>query len=175
MVGFNFNHILLLLEQPDVSVVEKPDDITTATAAETENSSPELLKSKLVQSFQEIQSLSDKMLEKGFISLTDTKELFNSEDEKINDWANDLSDLQLNISLDGDSTLNAQILLKEQGYRLTPDFGKFAFNSILRGNLGKYKQEITSEDYYMDTDYNSDPDKFEVKEVLLNIVIESSS
>lgn len=28
-------------------------------------------------------------------------------------------------------------------------------------------------DYYMDTDYNSDPDKFKVKELLLNVVLDS--
>ena len=90
----------------------------------------------------------------------------------------DLSDLQFSVALDGDVTLNAQILLQEQGYRLIPDYGKYATTFILGDSLRvlpkSMMEEVSVEEYYMDTDYNSDPDKFEVKEVLLNIVIEST-
>ena len=89
----------------------------------------------------------------------------------VEDWSQDLADLSWSVALDGDATLRAQILLQEQGFRLYPGYARCAIQSVLTQLLPT--QEVTAIDYYMDTDYNSDPDKFEVKEVLVNINIES--
>ena len=94
--------------------------------------------------------------------------------ETLSDWTNDLSDIQLSIPLDGDITLGSQVLLQEQGFRVYPDFGRFAITSALQKSLAFPNQNVQSDEYYMDTNYNSDPDLFEVKQVLLNIVIDSS-
>ena len=85
--------------------------------------------------------------------------------EQIQDWQDDGDDLVWTMALNGDVTLGTQILLQEQGFRLYPNLGKFAVQSILGPSS-------TVDDYYMDTDYNSDPDQFEVKQVLLNIQLE---
>ena len=80
-----------------------------------------------------------------------------------------MSDLQLSLALDGDITQNAQILLQEQGLNLIPSYTKFMLEQLLE----MPGQNLSIEEYYMDTDYNSNPDLFEVKEILLNIVLES--
>jgi hypothetical protein len=71
--------------------------------------------------------------------------------------------------LDGDITLQSQILLQEQGFRLYPNFARFAIGYLMQQD----GQQLSVMDYYFDTDYNSDPDKFEVKEILLNVVLDS--
>mmetsp|Transcript_18110 Transcript_18110/g.20947 ORF Transcript_18110/g.20947 Transcript_18110/m.20947 type:complete len:402 (+) Transcript_18110:224-1429(+) len=109
----------------------------------------------------------------GFVAAAERNNIEN-EEEKVSDWADDLSDLQLSIPLDGDITLNSQILLQEQGFRLYPDFGRFAITSGLQQSLQGTKQVITADEYYMDTNYSTDPDLFEVKQVLVNIVIDSA-
>ena len=45
---------------------------------------------------------------------------------------------------------------------------------VLLPHFFAMNEEISVEEDYMDTDYKFEPDKFEVKEVLLNVVIESS-
>jgi len=106
----------------------------------------------------------------GFVSLAERSEL---ETEDIVDWTRDLSDLQFNVPLDRDVTLNAQILLQEQGYRIYPDFGRFVIAAALQRSLIGLKQVVTSEEYYMDTNWNSDPSLFEVRQVLVSIIIDS--
>ncbi|GAX28188.1 hypothetical protein FisN_35Lh044 [Fistulifera solaris] len=85
--------------------------------------------------------------------------------EQIQDWRDDADDLIWTLALNGDITLGSQLLLQEQGFRLYSNLGKWAVQSILGPSS-------TVDDYYMDTDYNSDPDRFEVKQVLLNIQLE---
>lgn len=107
------------------------------------------------------------LVQLGFVAQVDTS----CDKDDLADWYDDaMSDLQFNIALDGDITLNTQILLQEQGFRLYPNFGRYAIRNVLHETLGTAVQ-IT--DYYVDTDYNSDPNRFEVKEVLLSIVLES--
>ncbi len=108
----------------------------------------------------------------GFCALAERNDIEN-EEGRIADWAENLTDLQMSIPLDGDITLNSQILLQEQGFRLYPDFGRFVITSALQKSLVGMKQSVSSDEYYMDTSYSSDPDLFEVKQVLLNIVIDS--
>ena len=131
----------------------------------------------------------------GLISLYETPVL---DEDKVDDWVDEIvSDLELNYALDGDVTLNAQILLQEQGYRLYPNFARFAMTSLFssfnaaasdngdnnnRADVDRREEGSSpqggwkvggSMDYYFDTDYNSDPDKFEVKEVLVSIQLEN--
>lgn len=106
----------------------------------------------------------------GFVSLADRSEI---ENERISDWTEDLSDLKLVIPLDKDITINAQSLLQEQGYRVYPDFGRFVITTALQRSLQGLNQVVISDEYYMDTNYSSDPKLFEVKQVLVNIVIDS--
>mmetsp|Transcript_16682 Transcript_16682/g.21690 ORF Transcript_16682/g.21690 Transcript_16682/m.21690 type:complete len:412 (+) Transcript_16682:124-1359(+) len=131
------------------------------------------LKLSLLNSLENIDYAITKYLEQGFVSGIERSKI---DGEKIDDWASDLSDLQFSIALDGDISLNAQILLQEQGYRVVPDLARYFTIALLRNAFinCKINEEVSVEEYYMDTDYNSDPDKFEVKEVLLNVVIESS-
>ena len=128
------------------------------------------LKSTLLAALADVDRLLSALVSKGLVAAT---ERANIDNEKTNDWSDDLSDLQFSIALDKDITQNGQILLGEQGYRLVPDFARFAISSILRNYLSPLKEEVTTEEYYMDTSYSSDPNLFEVKQVLLNIVIES--
>ena len=107
------------------------------------------------------------LCEKGLVAAT---ELSTVDDERMEDWAQDLSDLTFNVALDGDITMNAQILLQEQGFRLYPNYAKYAIARILQ----LPQQTVTIDDYYMDTDYNSNPDQFQVKQVMLNIVLDST-
>ena len=80
-----------------------------------------------------------------------------------------MSDLQLSLALDGDIAHNALTLLQEPGLNLIPSYAKV----MLEQRLEMPGQNLSIEEYYMDTDYNSNPDFFEVKEILLNIVLES--
>lgn len=128
------------------------------------------LKTALSAALVDVDRLLSILVSQGFVAAT---ERANIDKEKTNDWSDDLSDLQFSIALDKDITQNGQILLGEQGFRLVPDFARFAISSILRNYLLPLKEEVATEEYYMDTSYSSDPNLFEVKQVLLNIVIES--
>jgi hypothetical protein len=90
------------------------------------------------------------------------------------------SDLKFTLALMGDVTLQSQLLLQELGYRLYPSFERWALEQQLiacfrRNNNNSGDRDdvtIAIDDYYMDTAYNSNPDLFEVKQVLLNIVLQ---
>lgn len=124
-------------------------------------------KVKIQQSFAAMDRLARIFIQKGFLAASDRSPI---DDETISDWVDDLTDLSFSVALDGDATLSAQILLQEQGYRLIPSYMRFAAAVI----LDQDGQQATLDEYYMDTDYNSNPDLFDVKEVLLNIVLEST-
>ena len=143
----------------------KQNDTPAGTAIDSD-----ALKNALSAALVDVDRLLSMLVSKGFVAAT---ERANIDNEKTNDWSDDLSDLQFSIALDADITQNGQILLGEQGFRLVPDFARFAISSILRNYLFPLKEEVTTEEYYMDTSYSSDPNLFEVKQVLLNIVIES--
>lgn len=86
------------------------------------------------------------------------------------------SDITYSLALNGDVTLGSQLLLQELGYRMYPAFGRWMVQEGIRRcfEAGGEKTSATAQidDYYMDTSYNSNPDLFEVKQVLLNIVIQ---
>ena len=133
-------------------------------ASTTSQPTEQILNSKL----KSIDQFCDMLKEKGFVSLTERSPL---EQDQISDWVGDMSDLTFTIALDGDITLGTQMLLQEQGFRLYPDYARFGVLALLQGLAG---QRVQIDDYYFDTDYNSDPDKFEVKEVVLNVVLDSA-
>jgi len=104
-------------------------------------------------------------------------------DDDIEDWATTSksttsdnfyvsSDLEYSLALNGDVTLNSQLLLQELGYRLYPSFGRWLVHEAVLQCFGNENVKVNIDDYYMDTSYNSNPELFEVKQVLLNIVLE---
>ena len=90
--------------------------------------------------------------------------------DRLEDWEDGVTDLSFNVALDLDATLGAQILLAEQGFRLLPCFGRYILLDILQMK----GQKVTIDPYYFDTNYNSNPALFQVKEVLLNVVLENA-
>ena len=128
------------------------------------------LKERLAMALTEVDAITESLKSMGFVALAERSE---ADKEKVDDWSEDMSDLLFTVALDKDATQNAQILLQEQGRYLYPDFARYAIASSLRRYLSPVKEEVLTEEYYMDTSYSSDPDAFEVKQVLLNIVIES--
>lgn len=121
----------------------------------------------LRQALDNIDAVCQVLVAKGLVARVDPATL---DPELVDDWSEDLSDLTGSIALGGDITLSTQILLQEQGFRLYPNYGRYAIQSILQGIKG---QKATTDDYYMDPNYNSDPTRFEVKEVLVNLALES--
>lgn len=109
----------------------------------------------------------------GFCALAERNKI-ELEEDRIADWIQDLANIELSIPLDGDVTLSSQLLLQEQGFRIYPSFGRSIITSALQKSMIGTKQSISSDEYYMDTNYSSDPNLFEVKEVLINIVIDST-
>jgi hypothetical protein len=124
-------------------------------------------KSMLQSATNQLNTLCERLVSTGLVARIDEVKI---DPDQIDDWSDDLSDLSWTVALDGDITLQAQCLLQEQGIRIYPAFGRTAIQALL-GNL--QGQKVIVDDYYFDTDYNSDPDKFLVKEVLLNIVLEN--
>lgn len=107
-------------------------------------------------------------------------------DDDIEDWAGSTptksltdknnfyvsSDVEFSLALNKDITLNSQLLLQELGYRLYPSFGRVLVQNVVLQCFGNENVKVNIDDYYMDTNYNSNPDLFEVKQILLNIVLE---
>ena len=107
-------------------------------------------------------------------------------DDDIEDWAASTptksltdknnfyvsSDVEFSLALNKDITLTSQLLLQELGYRLYPSFGRVLVQNVVLQCFGNENVKVNIDDYYMDTNYNSNPDLFEVKQILLNIVLE---
>lgn len=120
------------------------------------------------QNLQAVQGLTSTLRDKGLVAASEISPL---DSVQLADWVEDSSDLQLTLALDGDAAMKAQILLQEQGYRLVPNYAKFMIRQLLSNQLPK-DQTLTMEEYYMDTNYNSDPSLYDAQEVLLNVVLE---
>lgn len=116
---------------------------------------------------ERINQLCDALVDNGFVAAIDQAPI---DAEALKEWCDGADDLAWSIALDGDITLDSQMLLQEQGFRLYPNFARYAVQSVLQSAGAP---EVSVMDYYMDTDYNSNPEKFEVKEVLLNIELTS--
>eukprot|EP00985_Skeletonema_marinoi_P026817 scaffold21148_cov157-Skeletonema_marinoi.AAC.1 len=105
--------------------------------------------------------------------LIDTWERSIPPDDDIEDWTTTSrsttsdnfyvsSDLEYSLALNGDVTLNSQLLLQELGYRLYPSFGRWLVHEAVLQCFGsENKVKVNMDDYYMDTSYNSNPDLFE--------------
>lgn len=144
-----------------------PKEDFSAKLAPGSLSNPKVRQERWASTEKRLRQLADALVQRGLVAQIDVS--YDKDD--LADWLDDaISDLQFNIALDGDVSLGTQILLQEQGFRLYPNFGRYAIRNMLEANLGS---SIDITDYYMDTDYNSDPDKFQVKEVLLSVIVES--
>ena len=112
------------------------------------------------------------LLAKGFIS---SWERSVPPPEDLEDFVSLATDCPFSLALYGDATLGSQLLLQELGFRLYPAFGRWMVTeSISRcfATEGAESVSLNVEDYYMDTAYNSNPDLFEVRQVLLNIALQ---
>lgn len=105
----------------------------------------------------------------GLVALTERSSV---DEDLIADWLEDIADVEFTVALDGDITLNSQVLLQEQGFRLYPNFCRYVVTYLME-QVSPSDQKVSAMDYYFDTDYSSDPDKFEVKEVLLSVQLET--
>lgn len=141
-------------------------------------SSPPKWTEKVISGLQITDEIATLLQWKGIIS---SWERSNPSNDDIEDFISPMSsesfsatsDLQFLLALNGDKTLNSQILLQELGYRLYPSFGRWLVcEGLLRCFVGDGETVVNIDDYYFDTAYNSDPDLFEVKQVLLNIVLQ---
>lgn len=145
------------------------DLVRVSTVSSTGAKDPSTKRKDLAKAIESCKRLCQSLVQAGLVACVDVSSL---EEDDVLDWSEDLADLSWSIALDGEATLQAQILLQEQGFRLYPNYGRYAIQYLLQQHLGK-DAVVNVEDYYMDTDYNSDPNRFEVKEVLLNINIQS--
>jgi len=146
----------------------------TDLSSKQEKSKPnakETLENGIIVALDLTDEILKSLVSNGLVALAERNAIDN---EILVDWTDDLADIQLSIPLDGDITLSSQVLLQEQGFRVYPDLGRFAITSAIQKSLASTNQKVSSDEYYMDTGYSSDPDLFEVKQVLLNIVIDSS-
>jgi len=160
--------VALLLSPSDLSSTKAAARVS-ASNSNNNSSAAEGKREALATALARIDRLCTRLVEQGIVARIDLAPL---DPLTVQDWSQDLADLSWSVALDGDTTLQAQILLQEQGFRLYPNYARYAIQSVLTQLLPS-TQEVTAIDYYMDTDYNSDPDKFEVKEVLVSISIES--
>jgi len=142
------------------------------------------LKNQLLVALEQTDTLGRRLRELGLVANVDRNNVESNYD--LQDFVDDaLSDLVITLSVDGDATLQSQMLLQEQGYRLYPNFNRFVVTELFRqavqtkassslslASAQDGSRKVSVMDYYFDTNYNSDPDKFEVKQVLLNISIE---
>lgn len=124
---------------------------------------------KLKLALSALDSLCKKFQENGLLAAYEVTPI---DEEKLGDWADGISDLEFNLALDGDATLDSQILLQEQGFRLYPNLARFAAGYIM--SQVDRRQKVSTMDYYFDTSYSSDPDLFEVKEVLVSVSLENT-
>ena len=131
---------------------------------------PEDVKKELLENaLSAIDELGTIFQDKGLVALVERSSV---NDDQIYDWIDDTSNLEFTVAADLDATLESQMLLQEQGFRLYPSFARYAIAYILN-QVSPADQKISVMDYYFDTDYNSDPDKFEVKEILLSVIMEN--
>eukprot|EP00559_Dactyliosolen_fragilissimus_P003578 CAMPEP_0184863788 /NCGR_PEP_ID=MMETSP0580-20130426/12426_1 /TAXON_ID=1118495 /ORGANISM="Dactyliosolen fragilissimus" /LENGTH=464 /DNA_ID=CAMNT_0027362307 /DNA_START=255 /DNA_END=1649 /DNA_ORIENTATION=+ len=169
-----------------VALLLEPDSIPKIELRQTslEHISSTRKNSKVFEIYKKSMQLTDCVLAAmksyGLISLAQSPQV---DPEILEDWISDIgtpnaSDLEFSLPIDGDITLKSQLLLQEQGFRLYPNFGRFALDYVWKlcfdaSESGGSGLIVIVEEYYMDTNYNSDPNLFEAKQVLLNFVIES--
>ena len=156
---------------------------TYSELAKEEQQPSSVLKNQILVALKQTDALSRRLRELGLVANIDRNSVESSDD--LEDFVDDaLPDLVITVSVDGDATLQSQMLLQEQGFRLYPNFNRFIVAEFFRKAMtspslsrsisgkddGSHKVSVI--DYYFDTDYTSNPDLFEVKQVLLNISIE---
>jgi len=141
------------------------------------------LKNRLFTALEQTDLLGKRLRDLGLVSIINRRNMNNNieittttENDDIQDFVDDaLTDLVITVAINGDVTLQSQIILQEQGYRLYPNFTRFIVTEFFREATTietQQQNKVSVIDYYFDTNFNSDPNKFEVKEVLLSISIE---
>jgi hypothetical protein len=144
--------------------------LTSTSSSNDASSKASHLSTFLLQTHQ----LATILVDNGLAAVVEEPTTLNADD-----WQDlvdgEMMELHFSVAVDGDATLNAQILLQEQGYRLYPNFARFAVQQMVQEAVtsSSMPTRVSVMDYYFDTDYNSDPEKFEVKEVLMEVSIES--
>ena len=148
--------------------------VSSSSLVQQQQQRNDILKNKLLTALEQTDSLGRKLNNLGLVSGVNRDRPETTDD--LQDFVDDaLADLVITVAIDGDVTLQSQILLQEQGYRLYPNFNRFIVTELFREAIQEQQEQqhkVSVMDYYFDTNYNSDPDKFEVKEVMLNISIE---
>ena len=160
---------LLALMAPDLAVRPTQSSLNQndpSAMIASPLSSPNRRWSNLHSSLTRVEELLSKLVQAGWVASTDISQV---EEDALENWLDGLSDLSLSIALDGDVTLGAQTLLQEQGFRLYPNYAKWAAAAL----LSQSGETVQVDEYYFDTDYNPDPSQYQVKEVLLNVVVQS--
>ena len=110
-------------------------------------SDAEVRQARWTASQARLQRLNAALVQRGLVAQVDVS--YDKDD--LADWLDDaVSDLPFNVALDGDVTLQTQILLQEQGWRFYPNFRRYAVRQALQEALGTKRLDIT--DYYFDTD-----------------------
>ncbi len=143
------------------------------------SSSPDTtLAGRLNNALRATDAVANLLLARGFVASWERSVPLEYEIEDFSDEASSVpgADLTYSLALNGDVTLDSQLLLQELGYRLYPSFGRWmareAISRCFAGSGGGGgRVDVQVDDYYMDTGYNSNPDLFEVKQILLNIVV----
>jgi hypothetical protein len=107
-----------------------------------------------------IENILDVWIQRGLVAQIDPA--------NVEEW-NTQDDWTWSIGIDGDASMPAQMLLQELGWRLYPSYGRFVVQALLRRAYPNLQVDVT--DYYLDTDYSTDPNQYEPKEVLLNVII----
>ena len=176
-------------------------DIAPSSISPSSSSSPDTLTGCLYNALGATDAIANLLRARGFVASWERSVPFEDEIEDFSDETSIVpADLTYSLALDGDVTLNSQLLLQELGYRLYPSIGRWmAREAISRcfarsaadavvedagtatttkgggGGSGDGRRvDVQVDDYYMDTSYNSNPDLFEVKQILLNIVVQRS-
>lgn len=89
--------------------------------------------------------------------------------DDLEDYADGISNLSLSLAVSGDASLRSQILLQEAGCRLYPSLARLAAQGVLARFKVDGCERVEVLDYYLDPLYNSDPRRFEVKQVLVDV------
>ena len=173
IIGTFVLQLALERENPELSSIAPPSSPSSDTLAKC-----------LTNSLRVTDGIATLLQKKGFVSSWERSIPLDDDVEDFVDLNSPVSaDLTYSLALNGDITLNSQLLLQELGYRLYPSIGRWMMREALSqcyagatdgdDSMSDGRRiKVQIDDYYMDTSYNSNPDLFEVKQILLNIVIQ---
>lgn len=142
-MGWNKKGFEKLLGDKILQVLAPSYNIVLKNLAINRSNSKLQQKDILVKGLEAGLKLTDEILanlvSNGLVALAERNQIDN---EKLVDWTDDLAEIQLSIPLDGDITLNSQVLLQEQGFRVYPDFARFAITSAFQQTLANIRIKV---------------------------------